>query len=1241
MTTQFDTLKTDLTGTHLIEAGAGTGKTYTIAGIYLRLVLEKGLGVDQILVVTFTRAATAELKDRIRNNLLQVKAALWGTTVQDPLIQALAARSADNIHQAVNRVNHALIDFDRAAIFTIHGFCQRILFENAFETGAFFENEMLGDQTELVEAITDDFWRKWLHDAPSEMAAFLQARAVGPADFVDLWSMVKTPTINLIHPDHPDRPQNTQDPKMPPRHWQPVHLAAFQNALQTVRRTWDRERAAIIAALCDPALKGNVYGTLKPHKDQTARTNRDIKTDILTHAFERWTARKPCGYPLFDQFDRLTAAKLEATTRKGATTPQHPFFNQCDTLAQATERLTREMTQRLTALRVGYIDYMHRELAQRKKDRQVLFYDDLLVKVHRAVVAANTSLARLLTTKLRAQYTAALVDEFQDTDQIQSDIFFTIFQGMDPALFMIGDPKQAIYGFRGADIFSYLNATRTATHKHTLIHNWRSAPALITAINTLFAAAPNPFVFETITFQDAVAAATTETNAHTRDATRAPFTLWYLERPDTKPHNKTDAVPLIAASVAREIARLINDARKPAAPGDIAVLVRTNRQAQIVKKHLAALHVPAVIYNAGNVFKTKEARILYRVLTAIAEPGNETNLRVALVTPLIDANAHDLDTRQPEPPWWEPKLEAFRHYQHLWRNYGIMRMLRDLMYRERVSARLLPLPEGERSVTNLLQLADLLHHKSSETVGRAHHAGVPRLLKWLAEQMQTDRPGADAHQLRLESDDQAVNIVTIHKSKGLEYEIVFCPFTWEASAIRKHRYTFHDTTAGNRLTLQLADEDQPATRKPAQKELLAENLRLLYVALTRARKRCYLIWGCIRDAETSAPAYLFHAPRPTDPDDPLAGLQELWKAKNDTALKADLQHIADRAQGTIRLASMPLAHSPAAAHLKTGRTPPAPLSGRTFTGLIDDQWRITSYSALTAQKNLLADQAIEMPDHDLGQAQILVNEPSPPDTLADRKTIFQFPKGGHAGIFFHDLLEHLDFTGHDEELVQQKLRQYDFDPDWHSAVNTMLTHLLTTPLPAGPNTLTLAQVKPRDRINEMAFHFPLKTITPRTLTQVCTRHQSALRLNQMPRETANLQFAPTKGYLKGFIDLVCRQAGKYYIIDWKSNHLGNHIEAYTAAQIEAVMLHELYVLQYLLYTLAFDRYMQWRQPGYRYSEDFGGVFYLFLRGFDTAGPQYGVFHDRPDEAFIRDLDQALIVAPSPEPNHATTQAPAT
>ncbi len=1192
---RLDPLYTPLAGFNLIEASAGTGKTYTITALYARLVVEAGIPVSRILVVTYTNAATKELRDRVRARLSAIRAAfLRGRAAEH---DELATRLLDLLPDreiAIRRLSNAVRGFDEAAIFTIHGFCKRALGDNAFESGLSFETELMADTGDLLQEIVEDFWRREFYaGSPLVVQYFLDERYSPDKLLAQIERHLGKPYLRVTTPGgEADGPALEH---------------AFVAAFQQTRALWLQDRAEIEALLLkSPGLNRQKYG-LKHIPRWLAAMDAYL------------TAETP-KLALFDKFAQFTATKLQASINKGKTAPQHPFFDACETLKTACEALVDYCRHQIP---VKLLAWCNTELAIRKRRQQVQSYDDLLLDLHAALHHPQQGAA--LVETLRHRYAAALIDEFQDTDPVQYEIFRRIYTNAGKPVFLVGDPKQAIYSFRGADIFAYLAARHDTadSNRHTLDVNWRSDPRLLTALNAVFGAVgEQPFLFDGIPFHSAIPA---EGKQHEplwiQGRREPPLQVWLLEPDGDKPVDKGGASRKAARATTAEIARLLNlGARnraqigdRPLAGGDIAVLVRSHWQGRLIRNELLRLGVPSVQHADDNVFVADEALQLEWLLAAVAEPGDEGRVRTALASDLFGLSGEDLHRLREAEQDWTAWLEKFQDYRQLWREHGFMRFFRAWLTGEGVPQRLLAFRDGERRLTNLLHLAELLH-----VAGRTH-PGMAGLLKWLGDRRRTPANRDEEQQLRLESDENLVRIVTIHKSKGLEYPLVFCPFLWDgrlrADGKGGTALLYHDPNDDNHAILAVgADEEHPA-RQHARREEMAENLRLFYVALTRAKQRCTLVWGKIKDAETAPPAWLLHHPPVVGPSqDRLEVTRQRFKDLTATALRGDLQTVFAAAGETVAIAPLPTESGP---RYQPPTTTEPELHAREFAGPLPEFWRIGSFTALTAGHS------VEAPDYDMTAT--IPEVTTETAVAAPGKSIFEFPRGARAGVCLHTLFERLDFTqGEDERLealVDRTLEGHGLDAaEWTPVVTDLTRRVLATPLnPAG---LRLASVTPNRRLNELEFTYPLANLRADALRRVLERHGYAAGPFREMIET--LEFSPLRGYMKGFIDLVFEADGRFWLVDYKSNWLGAEPAAYRRERLDEAMAREAYLLQYLIYTVALHRYLRLRLPDYDYEQHFGGVFYLFLRGMDPAlGSACGVYHDRPAPALVTALDALM------------------
>ncbi len=1210
-----------LAGTTLIEASAGTGKTYTITSLFVRLILD-GFQLEQILAVTFTEAATSELRDRIRLRLVQALAAIEGGHSDDPFLQYLLTRPGTANHVLRNRIRAALGAFDEAAIFTIHGFCHRVLQENAFESGMVFDAELMTDARALYREIVFDFWTRQVFDFSEIFIRLLQQNRITPDTLMDLaLSLAAEPDRKVLPPDTGfDMTEGRLD-----------------DLYQTVRDIWQKEGHDVQALLAShPGVNRRSY-----NKKNLARWLENVDAFLAPPQIQNFETEQS-----LDKFTRSRLQETGATLKNAPGCPEHPFFSACEGLCTFSHGWC-------IAFKRQFMAYAREALYTRKIDRRILFFDDLIQNLDRALQGPG---AGLLARKIRDCYPAALIDEFQDTDLAQYRIFNRIYQGTGAPFFLIGDPKQSIYAFRGADIFAYLAAvTDAGDRSFTLGVNWRSDPGLIQAVNTLFGRVENPFFYRQINFSP-VAPRPGATDALTPDGETVPsFKLLFVRRDPDIPLNKglinkgwiMDHLPdRVAADIARLLDRDTAGETGTAAltgPGDIAVLVRTNRQARLMQQALARLNVPCVLTSRESVFLSPEAMDLYHLLSAIADPAGDHRVAAALCTAIFGIAGDEIHSFRENEADWEDWVMHFRSWHATWQGHGFIQMMQTIFFLRpgpespSVLARLLALPGGERQVANLDHLVELLHGAAVE-----QHLGMPGLLRWFELQLSATDQVPDTFEMRLESDATAVQLVTIHKSKGLEYQVVYAPFLWDGRLYNNSTAParFHDPS-DHKPILDLGSSDMDEHLALAGREEMAENLRLLYVALTRARHHCRVVWGAVRDFETSPLAWLLHQPEhppehpPEHQIDPATDLTSFTghvRSLGDEQILGDLNRLADDARGSIAVETL-LPDTPEP--YKAPGAGDRPLECRHRHRHLHPGWVTASFSKLVADATDLTPDEDRGRDHDPagGHVPLPAIEVSAASVLTGDMVVplAEFSRGVRAGNFFHGVYEDLDFTCRNmdtvKDLVVRKLEIFGFDPaEWTLAAEAVM-QTVATGLDHDLPGLKLGAVSNERRFNELEFIFPVAgggaekgPVNAEQLAALFSRYGSRVIPEQYPKQIAHLGFAPLKGFLKGFIDLIFEFQGRWYVVDYKSNFLGKRFSDYTGDRLTHAMAHHHYFLQYHIYATALHRFLAWRQPDYDYKTHFGGVYYLFIRGMSPeTGPDCGVFRDRPALELVQGL----------------------
>ncbi len=1210
-----------LRGSQLIEASAGTGKTFTISALYLRLVLGHGgdsagfgreLLPPQILVVTFTDAATKELRERIRTRLAEA-ARFFRDEMPSPddLISQLRDQFAPEQWGAcANRLDIAAQWMDEAAVSTIHSWCQRMLREHAFDSGSLFTQTLETDHSDLLGEVVRDYWRRFCYAMQGDTLQWVRGNWGSPAALL--------PRVRSLF-GSPRR----ADSGLEPAQLIEAALAERTQALQQLKAPWaqwaEELRAICLAAVAAKAVDGRKMQAryFEPWFDKLGAWAADeslVELDIGTG------------------FTRLTPDGM-AEAWKGDP-PAHPALDAMQGLADALASLpTPDAAVLEHAAR-----WVGARFEEEKRRRAEMGFDDMLLRLDAALQGSG---GERLAALIREQFPVALIDEFQDTDPVQYRIFESIYHiednQPDSGLFLIGDPKQAIYAFRGADIYTYLRARQATTGRlHTLGTNFRSSHAMVEAVNHVFNVGEQrelgrgAFLFRQdnenpVPFSPVLAQGRKETLS-VDGKTPAALNLWHLA--SDAPLSGVVYRQQLAAACASAIVELLNggqqgragfskpgEALRPVTPADIAILVRDGKEAQAVRGELAARGVRSVyLSDKDSVFAAQEAHDLLSWLKACAEPDAERPLRGALATTTLNLPLSALAQLNQDELAWERRVMQFRTYRTLWRTQGVLPMLRRLLHDFRLPQTLMARSDGERVLTNLLHLSELLQQAAGELDGEQ------ALIRHLSEHLAASGQAGEEQILRLESDEQLVKVVTIHKSKGLEYPLVFLPFICSAKPVDGKRLplSFHDEQGLAHITLSPTAEQVAM----ADDERLAEDLRLLYVALTRAQHGCWLGVADLKRGNTkdsvvhrSALGYL------------LGGGQRLDESQALARWLADMQAGCP----SIEVEPMPEA---ADQHYVPPRNEASLLAARQPKRRAAENWWIASYSALRISDSLApgSDQSPDSP-----QAQKLFDDErldpaAPREVPATSGDIHRFPRGPNPGTFLHGLLEWAGREGFATVVEQPEalaatvggrcnLRGWK---GWISTLTDWLQHLLQAPLvlEAGAAPVRLKNLAHYQI--EMEFWFASHRVDVTELDSLVREytHDGAPRA---PAEGAVLN-----GMFKGFIDLTFEHEGRYYVADYKSNWLGPDESAYTEAAMTQAILDSRYDLQYVLYLLALHRQLKARLADYDYDQHVGGALFIFLRG--VHAPSQGVTFARPPRKLIERLDELFRgIVRQPEP----------
>jgi exodeoxyribonuclease V beta subunit len=1207
-----------LSGTRLIEASAGTGKTYTIAALYVRLILVHGqeatvttrvLLPPDILVVTFTDAATKELRERIRARLTQAVNYFRGQPVEhdDFLVALRASYNSSDWAVCARKLELAANWMDESAVYTIHGWCNRMLQQHAFDSGSLFRQEVNTDDTELLNEVVRDYWRTFFYSLTDIACQAALKLASSPEELTLLLKplLFETEALGLECVN--------EDIATVFKNWEDWEQKRRQLELEA-RRLWLANQPDIEAllnkALADKWLNGVKYAPATFHKKlaalgEWAQFGRYLKIDDLAR-FGQEKLQSGFIKAHHDKADQLT----------------HAAFMAIDGLvSHNTQEL--EVSESITLHAIHWIRHRYET---KKQQAARMTFDDMLTRLDKALQGDN---GEQLANVIRQQYPIALIDEFQDTDPIQYRIFASLYPvETDNGLgcFMIGDPKQAIYSFRGADIYTYLKAHQMTVGNHyTLGTNFRSTKALVSAVNQVFLAgdkqAEGAFLFKNAKQNPlpfiSVDAKGRDDEWLINDEPVSALTVWHWTSAESVGMPEYRAT--MADVTASEIVRLLNLASQGQAgfksptgalkflqPSDIAILVRSGTEAKVIRNALASRRLRSVyLSERDSIYATGEASDLLVWLKALAAPRNERKVRAALSTSTLGWSYQTLQQLTLDELGWEEQVERFLGYQQRWQQDGILPTLRQLMNDYDLPVRLTTEINGERCLTNLLHLAELLQQASSQLEGEQ------ALIRYLAEEIAASEKAAEENVIRLESDANLIKIITIHKSKGLEYPLVFLPFICsfrEVNGRYSNFYRYHDENQN--LSIDLSKDDN--IKKISDKERLQEDLRLLYVAITRAQYACWLGIAPIKSGSG----------KDSQLDKSAIGYLLGWEPKTAVnALAAKLEQFKGDCE-SIAITELPEADQVCYLPKQQQEALDVP---RLSVAKIADNWWIASYSALKIEN----DQLIQ--SEQLRSS--LVYETASDDKQSDEADlsfnnltipltgIHGLPRGAGPGILIHELLDQCGQQGFKAmqaapDLCLQLIDKIFSHKLWagkRDLIATALSQWLTMPLLVGEDT-SLATLEVDDYQTELEFLLGAEDVNVSEVDQLIFQFTFA------GKSRPGLLPAQVNGLLKGFIDLVFVYKQQYYLVDYKFNGLGSHDEVYTHEVMETAMLAKRYDLQYALYLLALHRLLKVRLgEDYDYDTHVGGALYLFLRGSNSS--LGGRMFDKPPKVLIEGLDQ--------------------
>ncbi|MCT8547852.1 exodeoxyribonuclease V subunit beta [Glaesserella parasuis] len=1189
----LNSLQLALNQSSLIEASAGTGKTYTMANLYLRLILgvrcPSPLTVEQILVVTFTKAATQELRDRIREKLVNV--GKWfrdpsskeaQDALREPFLAELYQEVQPRLNECLLRLSIAEREIDLASIFTIDSFCQKMLFQFAFSSGIRFDIDLLSNEDELLTRLSEETWRELFYP-------------MGLAETVAVAEELKTPSDALtavkgyLYGDFPDLAAENQ--------WltQGIssYLADYQALLQEAKQHWlavGAEAESLIVTEINKSYKKGEKKSLSRRAYQMRWIENWLKE------LNEWATSGSHYFPT-NSLSRFCQDFINEKAEEGAEPLTHTIF------AKNQDYLTAYQTQfegkSKAILLYQFFSHLRQKLADYKQTHKEKSFGDMLSFL---LSALQSERGDTLAQQIRALYPFAMIDEFQDTNQQQYEVFHRIFMDQNTSeqgFIMIGDPKQSIYKFRGADIFTYLKAKNEVQEQATLDRNWRSVPEVVDSCNRLFQFPEGdnpPFLYHGIPFQPVKAKEASDALVG-EQATRCLLISTEFDEQLVAAHCAYQIQQQLKKSEQGLLFVQKEEGNRPLEAKDITILVRSHKQASLIRAELLKRHIPSVFFSERNsVYETQEAQDLRFILSACLTPYRQSSLLSAIGTSLWGLTSTDIFNIKQDEKAWDNMVETFVGYQQVWLHQGILPMLHQIFVKENIIQRINALPNAERRITDLLHLAELLQGAMPNLENEF------ALLRWYEQQLDNPDGYADEQKQRLESEESLVKVVTIHGSKGLEYPVVWLPFVAKASQPAKSKpITIYQNDEGKAHWSFGSQSDE--IKKYIDKAEFAEDLRLLYVAVTRAKYQLNLILPSQFDEKWNSLSYL---------------LSNGEIGTGGIAPSQNTQYYL--AQKGIKAELITVNNDVPEDNWQPILVQPIDIEAKSFTGKIRTVGQITSFTALQAQNERLQHKEQNIPlatfgdeAQDYDRTEFIAS-----DFLEDNAqpySRYQFPHSTKVGNLLHKFFEHWDFQqAVDQTQLQALCEQLNLDEAWLEPLTTWFEQVIQTPF--GEQAVSLTQIFTHKRLNEWQFYLRL------------SNKEALYRLNQLlkkhsplAKQLPDLTLYNLEGFVRGFVDCIAQIDGKFYVIDYKSNFLGYLPQDYQAEKLAKTMGQFRYDLQYLLYTLAVHRYLSARLgENYNYEQHFGGVAYLFLRGMNGE-PNSGVYFDKPSQELIEEMDR--------------------
>jgi len=1140
--------KIDLDGISLIEAGAGTGKTYSITNIYIRLLLERNYDSGEIAVVTFTVAAADELRERISNKLRELLTALESGIENIPdEFSSIIKRS--NIEESRIKIELALRSLDDAPIFTIHKFINKITKENAFESRSSFDAEISEDKSEILSSIVMDFFRLKINTYDKNIQKMINWSEF----FKELVRFIKSVSEkNIIN--------------------QNVYIEDIFSELDEFRESAIVFRDYFLGNEENQKLfKGFAFRPNTVYFDEMFKIAADVISDKYelinnTEEYERlfqWSNNTTFN----NNFKNYSSDDLGLLNIKQA----------MDKLHDAKKSKTIVIKNFKSAFALEALDYYNKAVKEIKNQKQILFYDDIINSVY-SVVKDNSDSE--LKKNISRKYSIALIDEFQDTDESQCVIFGNLFNN----LIYIGDPKQSIYRFRGADIHSYIDVSKKSANRYNLRINWRSEENLLSAVNVFFSCS-NPFRNDDIDFVPAEPCK--KIGKMIVDDSSNVMNIRFQSYSNINELN-------VYEDIMREVISLLNlskngkavipdeDGMRPLRASDIAILVYRNKEADEMRSYLSKNGIPSAIRSGKSVFDSYEFTEFVQLLSAMDNPESMKKIKTALSVRFMGFTPAMIELLSDDD--MSLHAERFDLYGRTALNKGLLEAYRMLIKDYSAVSNISLSPDAQRIITNMDHIAELLDEKK-----RKKDYSLSELASEVSSALDES---SEKYELRIERDDDAVQIMTVHKSKGLEFPVVFVASEFLRKPSDKELGFVCRIDGKN--TLVMNDGSPYSTNiigSIYKDEIISENLRLFYVALTRAKFRIYLYHAekkiknrSIKN-EYSALNHILTSHEPTFKERETVDVLNEFSQKHGFLFR-DISSLTDSQN---QAANQPDSKKK--------------LSARIIPEIKFKNFKVASYSMITEGKDIPYENVIDE-NHKL-------------DSQSGEKVfLHEFPKGSEAGNCLHGVLEKLITNNEpDVKVIDSFLRLYGIEYRYKDVVIKLIQEVRNALFCSDNMKFSLAYLKNENMISELDFHFSFDRFISDKFEEIISADAPHLHIRNTISEIS------ITGFMKGFADMVFCHEGKYFILDWKSNYLGDYASDYSEEKLIQSMRSSKYAVQLYIYTYALYKLLKIQNKEFSY-DDFGGFFYVYLRGV-SAGSSNGIYFYRPSLDAVKKIEKEL------------------